>query len=361
MKNSFKSLIIVFLVALLGSFVGGYGAFSLYTNNNPTPNENTNTPIVTTYQSAEKSLIKDAIKKAYETVVEISVEKQSNYHFLSSSSTSKGSGVIISEDGYIITNHHVVNGGDKIIVTDSNGIEYEAVIIGLDSKTDLAVIKIDAHNLKSAKFADSDNLEIGDTTIVIGNPLGNGISASDGIISALDKRITIDNETMSLIQTNAAVNQGNSGGGLFNINGELIGVVNAKSSNISTSVSVEGLGYAIPSNTVKKISEDIIANGYVKNRPTLGVKIAEISVDQQGFPKGVYITEVIDGGASQKAGLQTYDRIIQLEEDLITTYNELSLALSKYNIGDEIKIKVIRNQKELEFTLVLQENIQTDN
>lgn len=360
MRNSFKNLFIVFLVALLGGLLGGYGGNAIYNTNNIKNNDIQNNQTVnTTFSNKEESSLKEGINKAYETVVEISVDKSSTYFGQQLASTSKGSGVVISEDGYIVTNAHVIKDGDGIKVKDANGNIYAAKLIGYDTKTDLAVIKIEANNLKYVTISDSDSLEIGDTAIVIGNPLGNGISVSDGIISALNKEISIENETMYLIQTNAAVNQGNSGGGLFDINGNLIGIVNAKSGNTSSSVSVEGLGYAIPSNTVTKIANDIISNGYVKNRATLGVKISQINQDANGFPKGVYVIEVIEGGAAQEADIHVYDRIIELNGKSISTYGELSAALNELNVGDTTTIKVVRNNEELTLEITLKENVQS--
>ncbi len=361
MKNSIKTYIIVFLVAILGGFIGVYGGHTLYDAENPASVTNEST-LTTTYSNKENSSLKEGIKKAYDTVVEISVDKSESSYFFGQEirSTSLGSGVIISQDGYIITNEHVIDGANKITVEDVNGNIYDAELIGYDTKTDIAVIKIDAHDLDYAEISDSDALEIGDDAIVIGNPLGNGISVSNGIISALNKEVVIENETMYLIQTNAAVNQGNSGGGLFDINGNLIGIVNAKSGNTSSNVSVEGLGYAIPSNLVVEIANDIIDNGYVKDRATLGVTVSNIS-QMQGFPDGLYIISIQEGSAAEKAGLQTYDRIIEFNDAEINDYNDLSQALEELDVGDTATIKVIRNNEELELSITLQENTQSNN
>ncbi len=359
MKTSLKNLLIVFLVALLGGFLGVYGGNAIYNLDNPTVETNSDT-IKATYSNTQYSSLKEGISKAYDTVVEVTSDPTSSFFGQQYESVSMGSGVIVSADGYIITNEHVIDGATTITVEDVNGNTYDATLIGSDSKTDIAVLKIDAENLTYAEIADSDNLEIGDDAIVIGNPLGTGISVTNGIISALNKEVTIENETMYLIQTNAAVNQGNSGGGLFDINGNLIGIVNAKSSNTSSSVSVEGLGYAIPSNTVINIANDIIDNGYVRNRATLGVTITEISQDTAGFPKGVYITSIVEGGAADDAGLQTYDRIVALDGKEVNSYSELSAILNSMSIGDNTTITVIRNNEELTINITLKENTQNN-
>lgn len=359
MKTSLKNLLIVFLVALLGGFLGVYGGNAIYNLDNPTVDTNSDT-IKATYSNTQYSSLKEGISKAYNTVVEVTSDATSSFFGQQYESISMGSGVIVSADGYIITNEHVIDGATTITVEDVNGNTYDATLIGSDSKTDIAVLKIDAENLTYAEIADSDSLEIGDDAIVIGNPLGTGISVTNGIISALNKEVTIENETMYLIQTNAAVNKGNSGGGLFDINGNLIGIVNAKSSSTSSSVSVEGLGYAIPSNTVINIANDIIDNGYVRNRATLGVTITEISQDTAGFPKGVYITSIVEGGAADDAGLQTYDRIVALDGKEVNSYSELSAILNLMSIGDNTTITVIRNNEELTLDITLKENIQTN-
>lgn len=361
MKNSFKSLAVVFLVAMLGGFIGIYGGNIVYDiDHKQTTSNNNSQSIQTTYNNQEVSSLKDGINKAYDTVVEITVDKTTNYFNQEVSGVSMGSGVIISEDGYIITNEHVIDGASKITVKDANGNTYDGQLVGYDTKTDIAVVKIEASGLKYAEISNSDSLEIGDVAIVIGNPLGNGISVSNGIISALNKEVTIENETMHLIQTNAAVNQGNSGGGLFDLNGNLIGIVNAKSGSTTSGVSVEGLGYAIPSNTVTKIANDIIANGYVKNRATLGVTIITVQQDMDGFPKGVYITEIIEGGSADVAGLHIYDRIVELNGQTIESYSDLSNILSELNVGDKTEIKVIRNNEELTLQINLQENVKAN-
>ena len=186
-----------------------------------------------------------------------------------------GSGVIITEDGYIVTNYHVISGYKNVAVYTQDGTKYDATLIGSDSQTDLAVLKIEATGLTAATLGNSVNINIGETVLAIGNPLGTLMSTvTNGIISGVNREVTIDGHTMNLIQTNAAINPGNSGGGLFNTNGELIGVVNAKSMGIE----VEGLGFAIPIDTAKSVINDLISQGYVSGRPYLGVSLQDIAV-----------------------------------------------------------------------------------
>lgn len=356
------SYLLIFLLAISGGYLGSYINLS---TNNPSPTVTPNTVIQNSSKTTkEESNVKKAISVAYDSVVEITSKiKTSDFFYRESTSVSMGSGVLISEDGYIITNNHVIEGATEVSVKDSSGNIYEAKLIGTDAKTDIAVIKIEAQGLKYAEVADSDLVELGDDAIVIGNPLGSGIAVSNGIISATNKEITVNNEKMTVFQTNAAVNEGNSGGGLFNIKGELIGIVNAKSSSSSfSSTTIEGLGYAIPSNIVSKIANDLMMNGYVKNRATLGVKLYDFTTyNPYNLEPGLYITEVTKNSAADEAGLEKNDRIIEFDGQEITSYSDISSIMLKHNVGDEVKIKVVRNVnnkgRELEFKVTLQSAI----
>ncbi len=362
MKLTIKKLCIVFLVALLGSGFGVYFGNEIYSKQSTTvSSSSSSSSLVSVGETTVKSSdLKTAVQTAYDTVVRIQAETVTSSFFSSETSTSLGSGVIISEDGYIVTNTHVIEDATTVYVYISDD-EYEATLIGSDSKSDIAVIKIEASGLTYATFADSSLVEVGDDCIAIGNALGTGISVTNGIISATDKTVTINNETMVLLQTNAEINSGNSGGGLFDINGELIGIVNAKtSSSINSETSVEGLGYAIPSNTVKTIVDELIDNGYVKNRATMGVTITELSEDINGFEAGVYITGITEGSAAEAAGLQMYDRIVGLDGYSISSYTELSYYLNQYSVGDTITLTIIRNNQEIEVELTLQENTSSE-
>lgn len=363
MKLNFKMILIIFLVALLGSGLGTFGVLSLYNSNIKDNDKATDNVIINEveYTSIEKSDYTKAIEKAYDTVVEITCEVNvttgGNYFFFgggTSKTTSAGSGVIFSQDGYIVTNEHVIDGladEESIKVTLYNGQVYSAKVIGYDVRTDLAVIKIDENNLPFASFVDSTKLMVGQDVIAIGNPLGLGISCSNGIVSALEKEIFINNLYMNVIQTNAAVNEGNSGGGLFDINGDLIGIVNAKKGSSMTS-NVEGMGYAIPANTVVRIVNELINNGYVKDRAALGIRVYTSSSYYE--QEGVLISEVMEDGSAAKAGLKENDIIISIDDTKITSYGELSKFLDSKSVGEMVIVKVLRDEQQLEFKVILQ-------
>lgn len=367
MKFNFKNILIIFLIALLGSGLGTFGVIELYRNNK---NEiTTNDPLIINevdYANKKENNYTKAIDKAYNTVVEINCTIEtavsSDFFFFSGGSQisqSSGSGVIISKDGYIVTNNHVVEGvtgEDAVKVKLYTGDVYVAKIIGTDSRTDLALLKIDANNLSYSTFVDSTKLQMGDDVIAIGNPLGLGISCSNGIISALEKEIYINKVYLTVIQTNAAVNAGNSGGGLFDLNGNIVGIVNAKKSADFAETSIEGMGYAIPANTVKKVVSELVENGYVKNRASLGIRVytgdsSYYSVD------GILVTEVTEGGAAEKAGMKANDVIIAINDIEVKSYADLSKFLDSKLVGDMVTVTVNRNNKKIELNVTLQQAV----
>lgn len=364
MKINIKTLIIIFLVALLGAGLGTYGFLSLYISNNPKKFSSSNIQInEVSYTNKEKTNYTKAIDKSFDTVVEIETTVISNnqsffFYMGPTESIMSGSGVVISEDGFIVTNEHVINGAsgpDAVKVTLHSGDTYSAKIIGSDSRTDLALLKIDADGLEFSSFADSDELLMGEEVIAIGNPLGHGISCSNGIISALEKEIYINNVYLTVIQTNAEVNGGNSGGGLFDIEGNIVGIVNAKSSNAMSSTTIEGMGYAIPSNTVVRIIQEIKDNGYVKDRAALGIRVYTNSSNYTS--KGLIISDVVDGGSAQEAGLQKNDIIIAIDDVEISSYADLSKELDKKNIGDVVTVTIIRDNQTHDFMVTLQQSV----
>ena len=373
MKLSFKNIIIIFLIALLGGACGTYGTLTInkYTNNETTNTSESANSITTEvlYSNQNEGSYAKAISKAIDTVVQISTKATSSTtNFFGQSTTSDatvlGSGVIISNDGYIVTNNHVVEGANEISVTLNNNDVYDATVIGTDSKTDLALIKIEASNLAYSNLVDSDTLELGQEVVAIGNSLGKGTSSTNGIISALNREVTINNYTMTLILTNAEVNSGNSGGGLFDMNGNLVGIVNAKimsQTTSSSSTSVEGMGYAIPANTVKKIVDELMNNGYVKDRATLGVKVITNNsyLEYYGYSDttGAVISEVVENGPAYKAGLEAGDIIIAINNDTVESFTDLSKELDNYAVGDVVTVTVNRNNKLKEFKVTLGENI----
>ena len=259
-----------------------------------------------------------------------------------------GSGVIISSDGYILTCAHVVDGASNITVT-INDKDYTATLVGEDTTSDIAVIKIDANGLTPATVGDSDSLKVGQNVMAVGNPLGElGGTVTGGMISALNRSVTIQGtnstNTMSLIQMDASVSPGNSGGGLFNMNGELVGIVNAKSS----SSDAEGLGFAIPINDAIKVAQELLENGYVTGRPYLGITYLAVTdaqtAQQLGVNAyGVYIVDVTKGGPADQAGLKAGDRIVSVDGSEIAAKDDLGTLMQKHAAGDTLSITVARD------------------
>ena len=270
-----------------------------------------------------------------------------------------GSGVIVKEDGYIATNYHVIQGANKVQVTLHNGESYPATIIGSDPANDIAVIKIDAKDLTTATIGDSSTVDVGDLAVAIGNPLGQlGGTATTGIISALDRTLDVEGTTLTLMQTDAAINGGNSGGGLFNNKGELIGIVESKAS----AVGVEGLAFALPINTVSPIINGFIENGgnvqATEATPAVGVVISDVSEENAQYygleSAGVYIAQVT-GENAMKAGFQAEDRIVSFNGKEISDSNEFITLVRKCKVGDTVSIVVSRKGQQIEIKTVLEE------
>lgn len=335
----------------------GIGGAYLIARTNPSSVIYQDTSKIVSTGSQDSSTIKSVVEQCANSVVEIQTESVTNGSnpFQQYVSSGAGSGVILTQDGYIVTNHHVIEDANSITVRTRSGDEYNASLVGSDEQSDLAVLKIDATGLAPAVLGDSTTLEVGDLAIAIGNPLGElGGSVTSGIISALDREMTIDGQTMTLLQTDAAVNPGNSGGGLFNANGDLIGIVNAKSSGEN----VEGIGFAIPISTATDIIDELIANGEVTSRPTLGVSLYnvedEMTASQLGVDStGVYIVQIVDGGAADNAGLRSGDRIVSVDGSEVSSASDVRAALNKHKIGESISITVERNGQTQDFDVAL--------
>lgn len=296
--------------------------------------------------------------KAAPSVVEIVTEVTSTqYGMFGGTYTSQaaGSGVIISSDGYIITNNHVIEDASSITVTTYDNKEYSATLVGTDETSDIAVIKVDATDLVAATIGDSSKLEAGDTAVVIGNPLGTlGGTVTDGIISSPSREMVINNQSMELIQTNAEINSGNSGGGMFDGNGNLIGIVNAKDSGTTSSGTViEGIGFAIPINTAMDVAEELMNYGEVTDRATLGVYLQEVSTNYYGYTTGLYITGTADGSGAEKAGLKAYDRIVSLDGTEISSQSDLTKVLRDKNVGDTVTLTIERSGKQMDVQVTL--------
>lgn len=322
--------------------------------------------------------IPDIVKKMSPSVVGISC--------LLDQGTSTGTGIIMSEDGYIITNAHVVSGAKTISVVlpssyaetenkesdkkatetasknsddsevNADNLTYTAELVGKDSQTDIAVLKIDKKGLTKAEFGNSSDLQVGEVSIVIGNPLGLDLanSVTAGIISATGRTLTIEDRTMNLIQTDASVNNGNSGGPLINAYGQVIGITSAK---VSTSVG-EGLGFAIPIDEAVPIIKDLMENGYVTGRPSLGISGTDVTSTMSryyGIPQGFLVASVTEGGAAEKAGIQQNDVIIGINDTVVTSINELNEVKNKCKVGDTVTLTVYRNGKKSDFKVTLSE------
>lgn len=313
--------------------------------------------------------VKNIAKKVGPSIVGIRMTTKSPRYWFSlevmDESDFEGSGIIISADGYIMTNYHVVQYADPknslsknttLEVFLSDKTQAEAKFIGGDSKTDLAVIKIDKTKLPAAKLGDSDKLEVGELAVAIGNPLGLEFqgTVTVGVISALNRTISINDKTLNLIQTDAAINPGNSGGALVNGKGEVIGINTAK---ISIS-GVEGLGFAIPVNDAKPIIDQLIMFGYVKGRPSIGISGKDITEQLSryyGLPVGIYITEVVSGSGAEKAGIQKGDVLVSLAGKTVRTMAELESIKENYKAGDTVKAVVVRNGKKITLNLTFSE------
>lgn len=264
-----------------------------------------------------------------------------------SSGSASGTGVILSSQGYIVTNAHVIDGAQAIRVLLTDGRELDACLVGTDAVSDLAVLRIQADGLISAQFGDSDTLRVGDSVAAIGDPLGVDLrgTMTDGIVSAINRDVSINGRTMNLIQTNAALNSGNSGGPLINCYGLVVGINTMKISAFTDQAGVEGLGFAIPSTTVKEVVEQIMDYGYVPGRPTLGITCEALSRFYQHFyrlPAGLYINQVDVGGAAWNAGLQAGDILVSLDGEALSATNDLNRILGSHAVGDEVTLYIYR-------------------
>lgn len=268
-----------------------------------------------------------------------------------------GSGVILTTDGYIVTNYHVVEGAQQITVTLHDDSTYTATVVGSDQQSDIALLKIEATGLTPAVLGDSDSVQVGEVVIAVGNPMGTlGGTVTDGIVSALNRDISVEGNEMTLMQTSAAISPGNSGGGLFNTNGELIGIVNAKYSDEDA----EGLGFAIPVNAMKTVVQDLLENGYVTGRPALGITVITVGDVQTAMQYGVsslgvYVNSVDEGSGAEAAGMKAGDRIVSIGTQLVESTDDVTNALKSYNVGDVVEVQVDRGRELITLQVTLGE------
>ena len=300
--------------------------------------------------------VSDIVKKARASVVGVEAETYAGYV-----TSSTGSGIILSEDGYIITNSHVISGCDSIVVTLDSGEEYAAFVVGDDSYSDIAVLKIDAENLDAATLGDSDQVEVGQPAIAIGNPTGylQG-TTTFGIISGVDRNMVVNNTVMNLLQTDAAINVGNSGGPLLNKHGEVVGINSAK---VSVS-GYEGLGFAIPINVARPIAEELVRNGSITSRPMLGVNAVRLSSMASGFygmPQGLYLTDVDEESYAFAAGLKAGDVITHINEIRVTTLPVAAKIRDQHTAGDVISVTFYRKGNTFTLPVMLSSRIDYSN
>jgi serine protease Do len=264
-----------------------------------------------------------------------------------------GSGIIFQKDGYIVTNQHVIDGASEISVILNTGEEFSAELVGQDTKTDLAVLKIDpgSTELTAATLGDSTSVQVGELAVAIGNPMGQEFSGSvtAGIISAVNRTMTIENRTYNLLQTDAAINSGNSGGALINQYGEVIGINSVKLSTTG----VEGMGFAIAISEAKPIIDDLMSSGYVTGRPLVG-----ISIKDTGY--GLFISSVVKGSGAEEAGLKVYDMILEVDGQKVSSTNEVNEIRDKKKAGDYLTFKVLRDGEKIEVQVRLMENTENN-
>ena len=361
-KGAIKIVALCLVCALLGglaqpiySSLSGGNETTIYTG------DRTPTQVDTASVDTSKELTTAEIYAKYvNSCVGITVDIVSTNVFGQTvTGAAAGSGFVITEDGYILTNYHVIDGANSIKVTFDNGKEYTATYVGGEEKNDIAVIKVDATGLTPVVIGKSSDMLVGEQVTTIGNPLGElTFSESTGIISALDRSITMsDGRQMNMIQTDCAINSGNSGGPLFNSHGEVIGIVSAKysSGSNSSSASVEGLGFAIPMDDVANMVSDLVKNGYVTGKPIMGISVADVdeSVTSYGVPQGAIIRVVTPDLCGAKAGLQVGDIVTKIDNTDVTSASDLTSAIGNYKPGDKVTLTIFRSgeTKTVEVTL----------
>ena len=306
----------------------------------------------------DKSLTPADVYASYvESVVGINCETSTNIYGQISTSATSGTGFVLTQDGYIVTNYHVIEGADKIVVSMMDGTAYDAEVVGTESDNDIALLKIDAAGLKTVAIGDSDKLIVGEMVCAIGNPLGELTdSLTVGYVSALDREVNTDGTPINMLQTDCAINPGNSGGPLFDMNGNVIGITTAK----YASDTIEGLGFAIPINDVMDILSDLMNYGYVTGKPFIGitpVTISETYAYYYNVPAGVYVNSVEEGSAAEIAGIKQADIITALDDTEVSSVSDLSAALQDYKAGDTASITLWRSGEELTLTITFDEKL----
>ena len=370
-KKSFggKIVALCLVCALVGGVAGGAGVAAFSGNNSggsTTLVEGERTPTVVNVSNVttKDPLTASQIYQAYVgSTVGITTEiVTTNYFGQPVSQAAAGSGFVISDNGYILTNYHVIKGASSIKVAFMDGTNYDATLVGGESENDIAVLKINASGLSPVVLGNSDNVQVGEQVVAIGNPLGElTYSMTSGIVSAKDRSITMENgEVMNMIQTDTAINSGNSGGPLFDMYGQVIGITTAKlSSSSSSSATIEGLGFAIPINDIKGMVEDIMENGYVTGKPYMGITVSTVpeSISERyGMSQGALVESVDENSCAAKAGLEKGDIITAIDGETVISSAELVEAKKAYKAGDTVTLTVERDGEMLELTLTFDED-----
>jgi serine protease Do len=348
--------------ALLGGAVGGGVAWGISRSGSGTSINVSSRPATTVSINKVDGKTEMSDAEVYaatvNSVVSIRTSATSGTNFFGQAveTASAGSGFVLTADGYIVTNYHVVKDADTVTVTMYNGDEYNALYVGGDEDYDIAVIKVEATGLPAVTLGDSSTLNVGDHVLAIGNPLGElTFSMSGGMVSSVNRTINVDGTPFNMIQTDASINPGNSGGPLMNSYGEVVGIVSAKYSSYSDE-SVEGLGFAIPINDVYAMIEDIMTNGYVTNKPYLGIfggSMTEQMAAQYRYDisEGVFVYSVEEGSAAEKAGLQMGDVITKVDDTTISTMEDLTAVKKQYSAGDTVTFTVYRQGETITLSL----------
>ncbi len=368
-KKGGKLVALCLVCAIIGGIAGGAGvgaATGAFAQDKTTIYEGTRTPTVVNVSNVTgKDLL--TAPEIYATYVGSTVGitteiTTTNVWGQPVSQAAAGSGFVITSDGYILTNYHVIEDADSIQVAFVDGTTYDATLVGGESENDIAVLKIDATGLTPVIIGDSDNVKVGEQVVAIGNPLGElTFSMTSGIVSAKDRSITMENgNVMNMIQTDTAINNGNSGGPLFDMYGQVIGITSAKLSGSSSSeATIEGLGFAIPINDIKDMVTDIMENGYVTGKPYMGVTVSTVpeSISQRyGMSQGALVESVDENSCAAKAGLQKGDIITAIDGKTVISSAELVEAKKTYKAGDTVTLEVERNGEKLELSLTFDED-----
>ena len=354
-------LVLALLMGLLGSAIGnslfGKGSTTIYEGQ-----RESSVIDVSKIDTGKLMTPAEVYAANVNSTVGITTSVTTNFWGFQTTSAASGSGFILTGDGYVLTNYHVIESSSSISVTLYDGKSYDATLIGYDESSDIAVLKIDAEGLTPVVLGDSDNLNVGDSVVAIGNPLGElTFSLTSGAVSALNREITLSNSvTMNLIQTDCAINSGNSGGALFNLYGEVIGITNAKYSGSGSGASIDNIGFAIPINHVRGIVESIIENGYVA-KPYIGVNVSDVSEETMGYglPAGAAVKAVSEDSPAEKAGLQVNDIITAVNGKEISGRTGLSEAVSAASVGDTLTLTVYRQGNTISVDVTVGEQIQS--